>query len=97
MLALPSLNNYNIPLVDTRFERFRKGSVLSYQQPIESDCIINIYDAIQYPNLPLENVMTNNYTMALSSVQIVTFEGLKFNSSDTVKLEKQTRLQSNTP
>ena len=55
MLVLPALQNYNVPLVNTKFGKFCKGSVLRYQQPLECDCIINLYDGVGFPDIPVEN------------------------------------------
>ncbi|KAJ8299129.1 hypothetical protein KUTeg_023189 [Tegillarca granosa] len=94
MLILPALQNYDVPMVNTKFGKHCKGSTLSYQQPIESDCIINIYDGIAFPELPLENFMNNNYQTVLSLSQTVNFEGLTLSLQEINKFELQTRLQS---
>ncbi|KAJ8307894.1 hypothetical protein KUTeg_014541 [Tegillarca granosa] len=94
MLILPALQNYDVPMVNTKFGKHCKGSTLSYHQPIESDCIINIYDGIAFPELPLENFMNNNYQTVLSLSQTVNFEGLTLSLQEINKFELQTRLQS---
>lgn len=50
MLILPSIQNFDVPLVNTKFGQFPKGSVISYHQPLESNCIINIYDGVVFPD-----------------------------------------------
>jgi hypothetical protein len=70
MLILPALKNYDVPIVTKKFGKYPKGSVLSYHQALESNCIINIYDGIAFPDLPLENVMQNGYSFVLTESQI---------------------------
>jgi hypothetical protein len=65
---------YSVP--STIFGKYPKGSVLSYHQPLESNCIINIYDGIAFPDLPLVNVIQNEYSFVLTESQLVKFEGL---------------------
>ncbi|KAJ8320593.1 hypothetical protein KUTeg_002180, partial [Tegillarca granosa] len=88
MLILPALQNYDVPMVNTKFGKHCKGSTLSYQQPIESDCIINIYDGIDFPELPLKNFMNNNYQTVLSISQTVNVEGLTLSLQEINKFDK---------
>ena len=71
MLILPAMQNYDVPSVNTKFGPFKQGSVLSYQQQLETDCIINIYDGIGYPDLPVDNLMRNNYMCVLSNLKVL--------------------------
>jgi hypothetical protein len=71
MLILPALKNYDVPIINTKFGKYPKGSVLSYHQPLESNCIINIYDGIAFPDLPLENVMQKEYSFVITESQLV--------------------------
>jgi hypothetical protein len=59
LLADSSPNMLDVPQVNTKFGQFPKGSVISYHQPLESNCIINIYDGVVFPDLPYQNVMEN--------------------------------------
>jgi hypothetical protein len=97
MLILPSIQNVDVPQVNTKFGQFPKGSVISYHQPLESNCIINIYDEVVSSDLPYQNVMENEYMYALSESQMVQFEGLQLQHAEIKRFEEQTRLQSQTP
>jgi hypothetical protein len=66
MLILPSIQNFDVSQVNTKVGQFPKGSVISYHQPLESNCIINIDDGVVFPDLPFKNVMENEYMYALS-------------------------------
>ena len=59
MLILPYIQNVDVPQVNTKFGQFPKGSVISCHQPLESNCIINNYDGVVFPDLPYQNVMEN--------------------------------------
>ena len=52
MLMLPCILNFEVPQVNNKFVQFPKGSVISYHQPLESNCIINMYDGVVFPDLP---------------------------------------------
>jgi hypothetical protein len=97
MLILPALKNYDVPIINTKFGKYPKGSVLSYHQPLESNCIINIYDGIAFPDLPLVNVIQNEYSFVLTESQLVKFEGLNLQLTEIKIFQEQTRLQSLTP
>lgn len=63
MLALPSLTSYSAPTpaVQTKFGQFSKFSLVGIQQKLDSDLVLNLYDGVAFPSLPLNNVMKNNY------------------------------------
>jgi hypothetical protein len=70
---------------------------LSYHQPLESNCIINIYDGIAFPDLPLVNVIQNEYSFVLIESELVKFGGHRLQLTEIKQFEEQTRLQSLTP
>lgn len=70
------------------------GSLLSYQQKLDDDFIMNIYDGIGFPDLPIKNVMENNLYIVLNEEQSVKLEGIKLSIFDIHRFEKLTRLQS---
>ena len=63
MLILPALQNNDVPVINTKFGKYPKGSVISYHQPLESNCIINLYDGISFPEVPVRNVTENQYLL----------------------------------
>ena len=94
MLILPAIGLSAVPSVTSKFGLVAKGSVLSYQQKVESGCFINLYGEPPYPNLPQKNVMISNYSTALTNKQLVTMEGLQLSMTEIQRFEEQTRLQS---
>lgn len=97
MLMLSAIKSTNIQMVNSKFGSVPRGSLLSYQQPLESACIINLYDGVGFPDLPASNFMHHSYSVTLSSSQMITLEGLKLSVHEVHKFEKDTRLQSESP
>ena len=97
MLILPVLKLDNVETVTCKFGQVPKGCVLSYQQKMDDDCIINVFDETSFPELPCLNCMTNSYNHVLSEDKLVVFESLQLSTSEIAKFEEQTRLQSQTP
>ena len=83
-----------MPLVNSKFGLVPKESALSYQQKLESGCMISLYVEPSYPDLPQNNVMYNAFSVVLNNKQSVTMEGLQFRMAEMQRFEEQTRLQS---
>ena len=55
-MILPTLKQMEmIPKIATKFRPCAKGSVIATQQELQVECVVNIYDGVQYPALPCEN------------------------------------------
>lgn len=80
--------------VPSKFGQVPAGSVLSYQQRLDDNVVLNIYDGVCFPSLPVTNAMVNSYQVALNQESSLTLDGLKLLAPDIHKFEKQTRLQS---
>ena len=61
MLALAAMQNSTTQNVTTKFGQAASGSVLSYQQKLSDDYVLNICDCVAYPELPRSNVIKNNF------------------------------------
>ena len=85
-----------ISAVQCKFGQVPHGSVLSYQQKLNDDFIINILDGVGFPSFPTRNVMSNdnNASRILSPSQDVNLKGLHLSYGDISKFEEKTRLQS---
>lgn len=94
LLIFPALRLSNVPSVSSKFGLVPKGSILSYQQKLESGCMINLYGQPPFPDLPLQNFMQSFLSLALSSTQTVAMENLKLSGPEIKRFEEQTRLQS---
>ena len=68
--------------------------MISYQQKLESGCMINFYGEPPYPDLPMNNFMHTAINIVLDNRQTVAMEGLKLTSAEVRRFEEQTRLQS---
>ena len=97
MLILPALGLSNVPAISSKFGLVPKGSVISYQQKLESGCMINLYGEPPYPDLPMNNFMHTAINIVLDNRQTVAMEGLKLTSAEVRRFEEQTRLQSQSP
>ena len=69
LLVLPAIQEKVISYVPSKFGPVPLGSILGYQQRLEENCILNIFDGIGFQELPAANVMQNNYSVALTSEQ----------------------------
>ena len=96
LLVIPAIQEVNIRYVPSKFGPVPRGSILSYQQRLEDNCILNVYDGIGFQELPAANVMMNNFHFVLTSEQLVKFEGLKVCKKEIQRFEENTRLQSQT-
>jgi len=97
ILAIPALQLQSTPLENTKFGLFPRGSAISYQQKLATDCSIDIYDGVSFPLLPVENVMINNMTVVLDCNKSTKFKELFLSRHEIHAFEEKTRLQSNAP
>lgn len=94
-LAVPSLKLFNkVPKVNTKLGLFPKGSAIAVQQKMHDHFLLNIYDSIEFPELPLENFIENNVSVVLLQHETLLLEDLALTTDQIVMFEKQTRLQS---
>ncbi|XP_076116381.1 uncharacterized protein LOC143083892 [Mytilus galloprovincialis] len=91
------VTEHRTELVQTEFGKFPKGSILSYQQKMASDYLLNLMDNNSFPELPLKNVMINNFETVLMKDQLKKYDSLKVTLLESKEIEEGTRLQSNDP
>ena len=94
LLVLPAIGLSHIPSVSSKFGLVPKGSVISYQQKLESGCMINLYGEPPFPDLPMNDVMQTALNVVLDRKQTITMESLKLTQAEIKRFEQQTRLQS---
>ena len=94
-MVLPALlANASTSKVPTRFGQFPKGSVVAVQQS-DSDCIMNVYDGIEYPPLTVSNKMVAIVaSRPLTREKQLKVDGLDCTRSEAHRYETLTRLQS---
>lgn len=84
-------------VVDTKFGKFPKGSPLAVQQKMNSNLILNILDADDFPKLPSQNVMINNISTVLSETKHLKTDSLSVTTDEASEIESLTQLQSQDP
>jgi len=86
----------NTDYVLSKFGNVPKGSVLSYQQKLSNDYVINDFFLV-YPDLPLENSgqrFDNYIQLCLDKDKQAAFDSLKVTTKTSIDLEKKTLTQS---
>ena len=79
--------------VATSFGDTVKGSVLSYQQKLSKEYIINDYSCTFFPDLPLKTAgerFANNLTVCLTAEKQASLDALEVTRETSIKLEQQT-------
>lgn len=88
----------HLPLVPCRFGNVPKGSVLSYQQKLSQEYVINDFTCTTFPILPLDdagNRFKNNVVISLDSKKQATLDSLQITLKTAVELQERTVTQSN--
>jgi len=81
-------------VVLTKFGPVPVGSVLSYQQKLDDNLVINIMDGVAFLNVPVQFFMINTYQATPTHEQLVKRRGLNLSKNDFFKFEEKTRLQN---
>ena len=87
----------NVPQVATRYGNVLKGSVLSYQQKLSQEYVINDFLASKFPSLPMENAgenFENNVQLCLNQNKQAALKALSINQSVAIDIEQKTLTQS---
>ena len=82
---------------ETKFGKFPKGSPLAIQNKLQSEYVLNILDAEDYPKLPLNEHMKNRVSIVLNEQKSVSLESLTVTSQQSAEIESMTQLQSKDP
>ena len=80
--------------IPTKFGSFPKGSPLALQQSLQAECVMNIYDGNQYPELPVMDRMNNDISFVASLKQSSILQQIFVTEKDVRSLEEKTRDQS---
>ena len=86
------------PLVPCKFGNVPKGSVLSYQQTLSEEYVINDFTCTTFLILPLDdtgNQFQNNFAICLDSKKQATLDSLQITHKTAVELQEKTVTQSN--
>ncbi|KAK3107338.1 hypothetical protein FSP39_012215 [Pinctada imbricata] len=82
---------------ETKFGKFPKGSPLAVQHKLQTEYILNILDAEDFPKLPVKNFMRNRLAIVLDQQKLVRLESMKVTNEQSAEIESMTQLQSKDP
>ena len=100
LIATVLTSNQDLPLlqaIPTKFGHAPKGSVLSYQQRLGQEYVINDYALTDYPLIPLisaEERIENNVHTCLNEVKQASFDAIQVTRDTAIELESKTVMQS---
>ena len=97
LLILAAIKEKPTLTVPSKFGPVPFGSVLSYQQRLEDDYIMNMYDNAGFSTFACKDVVWNSLNIVLNMEQMTNLDGLVLTSDEVTKIEVQTRLQSKSP
>ena len=87
----------SVSFVPSKFGNVPKGCLISYQQKMSSDYVINDFTCTAFPELPLESAkdrFENNVSVCLEANQQALFDSLSVTSEISLKVQEQTITQS---
>ena len=87
----------SVSFVPSKFGNVPKGCLISYQQKMSSDYVINDFTGTAFPELPLESAkdrFENNVSVCLEANQQALFDSLSVTSEISLKVQEQTITQS---
>jgi len=95
--VIPSVDKLaSIPFVPCKYGNVPKGCVLSYQQKLSQEYIINDFTCTAFPELPLdtsENRFNNNVSICLSQKKQAALEALAVTKETSLSLQERTVTQ----
>ena len=95
---LPSAEKLaNMPLEQSKYGKVPRGSILSYQQKLSQDYVINDFSCTNFPELPLDSAETrfeNNFSTALSQQQQASIDALSLTKEVSLEIQEKTLMQS---
>ena len=87
----------SVSFLPSKFGNVPKGCLISYQQKMSSDYVINDFTGTAFPELPLESAndrFENNVSVCLEANQQALFDSLSVTSEISLKVQEQTITQS---
>jgi len=100
LMATIAVKKEQIPSLtreSSKFGKVPKGSVLSYQQNLSEEYVINDYLSPPFPDLPLEQSydrIANNFTTCLNEARAPSLESISVSLDEAVEIENKTLSQS---
>ena len=87
----------SVPMVISKFGHVPRGSVLSYQQKLSQEYVINDFLSVGYPELPLQSSgerFHNNIQLCLDSNKQAALESLSVTREVAIDIQEKTVTQS---
>ena len=81
----------SVSFVPSKFGNVPKGCLISYQQKMSSDYVINDFTCTAFPELPLESAkdrFENNASVCLEANQQALFDSLSVTSEISLKVQE---------
>ncbi|XP_031570411.1 uncharacterized protein LOC116304773 [Actinia tenebrosa] len=95
---LPSAENLaSISFVQCKFGKVPKGSIISYQQKLSQDYVINDFSCTNFPKLPLDSAESrfeNNFSSCLTQQQQASLDALRVSTEASLDIQEKTMTQS---
>lgn len=92
----PGLND-SMEMMPTKFGHAVKGSVISYQQKMSAEYLINDYSCTVFPNLPLPDAgirFNNAISLCLQQDKLADLNAMSLSREVAIDVETKTRAQS---
>ena len=86
-----------MPLDNSKFGKVLRGSILSYQQKLSEDYVINDFSCTNFPTLPLDSAETrfdNSVSTALTQKQQAYLDALSVTKEASLDIQEKTVTQS---
>ena len=87
----------SMPLENSKFGKVLRGSILSYQQKLSEDYVINDFSCTNFPTLPLDSAETrfdNSVSTALTQKQQASLDALSVTKEASLDIQEKTVTQS---
>ena len=90
----PALNQMSrIPVISSKYGSVAKGSALAVQQRLQEEYVLNLYDGVTFPHLPIENRMYNDFSFVPTQRQLGLLQQISVSSIQIKAFEEKTREQ----
>ena len=83
----------SMPLENSKFGKVFRGSILSYQQKLSEDYVINDFSCTNFPTLPLDSAETrfdNSVSTALTQKQQASLDALGVTKEASLDIQEKT-------
>ena len=82
-----------MPLEESKYGKVPRGSILSYQQKLSEEYVINDFSCTNFPELPLDSAKTrfdNSFSTTLTQQQQASLDALTLNKEVSLDIQEKT-------